>query len=414
MKAVLVLFEKLSNSQRRGLGHASLKLAEKLQADGALEQIICLGLDPEADVFGDRVHVLSRHRILRIAFYLVAKLGRIFPNLKTRLIHEFIFDRFAKNRLQCSPDTLLFLSRPLFNRTIDKAQGNGMKVWIQSSVPHPLLNFALVKNEEMRLGLATKGPYSDLVRAQNIARTILKADRLITLAPEIGRFTFDSYCDFVDHQRLLPLKKCFSIDPEEFAEIADARKQKGPEDEVVFFHISHINLIKGIPYLLEAWRNLQKRGARNCRLVLGGRMDHNVSQMIKNQFGDLANVEYVGFIPELANYLGKVDVFISPSISDAGPATLLEAMTSGLPVVASRNCGFSSLVTEGEQGFTYNFNDVPRLTEILGWFADHRTEIHRLSRVARKTMEYCSPEQYAEELAGHMESLGNAGSDYTV
>lgn len=404
MKAVLILFETLSNSNRRGLGHTSLKLAEKLLEDDSLDQIICLGLDQDADVFGDRAHVFERHFFLRLAFFVIAKLGRAFPQLNTRLFREFLFDRFAKSRIRCSPDTLLFLSRPLFKHTIEKAKNSGMKVWVQSSVPHPLLNFALVRNEELRLGLTTKGPYSDLVRTQNIVRVILHADRLITLAPEIGQFTYDSYRNFVDPGRILPLKEYFSIDPEEFSELAEGRHPKGPDDEVVFFHLSHIDLIKGIPYLLDAWRNLIQEGMKNCRLIIGGTMDHNVRQLINNQYADLEKVEYTGYIPDLVDYLAKVDVFISPSISDAGPATLLEAMASGMPVITSRNCGFSSLVTDGEQGFKYRFNDVGRLEEIIGWYADHRADIHRMGRTARKTMGNRSLDQYAVELASHMES----------
>lgn len=391
------------------MGFASLKLAEKLQEDGALEQVICMGLDRDADVFGDRAQVFRRNRVLGFAYWIVAKLGLVFSFFKPRKFHEFLFDRFARSRLKCQTDTLLFVSRPLFNRTIHKAKSNGMKVWVQSSVAHPLLNFGLVRNEEMRLGLASKGPYSDIGWTITITQAILQADRLITLDPSIGKFTFDSYRDFIDPRKMLPLKEYFSIDPGEFAEISHGRQPKGPNDEIVFFHLSHINLIKGVPYLLEAWRTLQERGTPNCRLVLGGRIDHNISQLIRDQFHDLKNVEYTGFIPELADVLSQVDVFISPSISDAGPATLLEAMASGIPVVTSNNCGFSSLVTNCEQGFKYNYNDVDRLTEILGWCSDHRTEIYRMGMGARKKMESLSLNQYAAELVGHIEDLGGDG-----
>jgi len=410
MKTVLVFFDVLSNSQRRGLGHASLKLAEKLHEDGELEQVICLGLDPDVDVFGDKAHVLKRNRFLFFVFWVIGKLGRIYSGLKPRLVHEYIFDHFARSRLQGNPDTLLFVSRPLFNRTIAKASSNGMTVWVQSSVAHPLLNYGLVRNEEMRLGLVAKGPYSDMGWTTTIARAILQADRLITLAPEIGKFTYDSYCDFIDPRRLLTLRKYLSIDPNEFSAVAKTRQPKNTGDELVFFHLSHMNLIKGIPYLLEAWRRVQKKGATHCRLVLGGRIDHNVRQLINSRFSDLENVEYAGYLPDLVEYMGKVDVFISPSISDAGPATITEAMSAGVPVISSRNCGFASLITDQYDGFTYPYNDVTKLADILTWFIDNPGEILPMGKKARAKMETLSSGQYAEEICELIRDFAHTGN----
>lgn len=408
MKTTLILFDTLSNSNRRGLGFASLKLAEKLLEEGTLDQVICIGLDRDVDVFGERAQVFFRNPIQRWTYWVVAKLGRIFSGLKPRIIHEFLFDRFARSRLQGSPGSLLFVSRPLFNRTISKARSQGMNIWVQSSVAHPLLNFALVKNEEFRLGLATKGPYSDMGWTRTIARAILQADKLITLDPEIGKFTYDSYCDFFDPSRLLTLKKYLGIDPAEFSAVAEARQPKGPGDEIVFFHLSHMNLIKGVQYLLEAWRNLQQKGAPHCRLVLGGRMDHNVRQLINSRFSDLENVEYPGYLPDLVEYLGKVDVFVSPSISDAGPATITEAMAAGVPVVSSLNCGFASLVTDQSDGFTYRYNDVSRLTDILTWFSENPDEILPMGTRALNKMASLSSGRYAEEIHGLIKGFADS------
>jgi glycosyltransferase involved in cell wall biosynthesis len=405
MKAVLILFEKLSNRHRRGLGRTSLQLAERLLAEDCLEQVICLELDPDADVFEGRAHVFWDHKGFHLAYYVLSQLGRFFPGLKTRRLQELLFDWFAKSRIHCRPDTMLFVSRPLFNGTVAKAKAAGMKIWIQSSVAHPFLNYVLAKNEELRLGLPGKNAYSDLARAKKIASVILNADRLITLAPEIGKFTYDSYVDFIDPQHVLPLKDYFSIDPGEFASIAAGRRAKGPDDEIVFFHLSFLNLIKGIPYLLDAWRRLQESGVKNCRLVLGGKMDHNIQQLIRERYADLENVEYAGYVPELASLLDRVDVFISPSISDAGPATILEAMSAGLPVISSRNCGFASVLTEDLDGFTYPFNDVSRLTELLKWFSENPERILPMGQAARGKVANLSTGMYTDEIFGHIKKI---------
>ena len=117
--------------------------------------------------------------------------------------------------------------------------------------------------------------------------------------------------------------------------------------------------------------------------------------------------EHVGFVPDLVPVLSSSDVFISSSIADAGPATILEAMSAGLPVISSRNCGFASMVSEKEDGFTYHYNDVSKLTEILTWFINNPGEIQPMGKRARSKMENLSTGRYAEEILGHIRNLGD-------
>lgn len=55
----------------------------------------------------------------------------------------------------------------------------------------------------------------------------------------------------------------------------------------------------------------------------------------------------------------EVDAFVLPSVEDAYPLVVLEAMASGLPVVVAENIGTASLVTEPGAGIV-----VPALTII--------------------------------------------------
>lgn len=407
-KIILIFYDRISLGQRRGLGYASYRLARLLEDADRLAQVICLSCEPDVDLPAGKVHPLLNDPRSGLAFSSLTRLGKYLPGLKLRGMQEKVFDRFACRVMTPGPDRLLFCSRPLFPAAAARAHGSGMPVWVQSSVPHPLLNFALVRNEEIRLGLATRGAYTDLARAVRLSTTIAEADRVVTISRKTGAFTYRSYGEFVEPGRLLSLDEYFSIDPAEFDPIVAARASAAPKPEMVFLHVSHMNLIKGIPYLLEAWRLFKDAPGSAGKLVLAGRIDENVLRLIKERFRGLPDVEYAGYVPDLGDQFRGADVFLSPSISDAGPATILEAMAAGLPVVSSRNCGFASLIEEGLTGFTYPYNDPLALAGILERMVRDPAGTRQMGRQARKRLENLSIGRFGEELLRHLDDLDTA------
>jgi glycosyltransferase involved in cell wall biosynthesis len=402
MTTSCVFYEHLSPNRAGGLGFASWSVAKELLDAGRLGRVVCLDWDAGSGLPPSRVDALLRSPVHRAAHSALSRLGRVAPGFDARLWQERLFDGFARRRLDRDAGGDLYFSRPLFPATLAASRSLGMKSWVQSSVPHPLLNFALVRNEELRLGLKASGPYSNLRRAVRMASVIASADRVVTLSERIGRFTYDSYRSYVAPERLVQIDDYFSIDPARYAAIADARPTETGTTGVTFLHLSYVNLIKGLPYLLDAWRQFKTEGGAGCRLIVAGRIDDSVQTIIRRRYADLADVEYRGFVADLAPVLAEADVFVSSSVADAGPATILEAMSAGLPVVTSRNCGFASLVEEGATGYTYRYNDVGQLTALLGRLAAARGETLRMGKNARNAIGQRSAGRFACELIEKM------------
>jgi glycosyltransferase involved in cell wall biosynthesis len=66
---------------------------------------------------------------------------------------------------------------------------------------------------------------------------------------------------------------------------------------------------------------------------------------------------------------------------------LLEAMASGLPVVASDLSGAADCVTQGVEGFVTPARDVDRIAEAILWCYQHREETRAMGRAARARIE---------------------------
>lgn len=69
-----------------------------------------------------------------------------------------------------------------------------------------------------------------------------------------------------------------------------------------------------------------------------------------SEIGDLHNIELVGWVDNLGDYLAAFDLFVFPSLKEALGSTLLDAMRFGLPIVASNVGGIPDIVTDGENG----------------------------------------------------------------
>jgi glycosyltransferase involved in cell wall biosynthesis len=405
MRVVLVFFEKISARRKTGFGYVSYTLAKRLHDAGHLKRVICLSSEGDLDIPDGKIISLAEHWLFGFLNQLLARLSRVFPGFDTRLRREILFDRFVCRYLGRHEGDLVFFSRPLFLHAAEKAKAAGLEVWIQSSVPHPMVNYELVRNEERRLDMKQHGAYSSLSRAQRLTKTIATADRIVTLGPSVGRYTYNTYSKALGPDRILPLENVFSISVDGFRDVAGGRTPKAGADPVTFLHVSHINLIKGIPYLLDAWRSFLAKGIQGCRLILIGSVDKTILDLMERDYADLPDFEYLGFAANLAEAYASGDVFISPSISDNGPGTIIEAMATGMPVISSRNCGLASLVVEEKNGFTYEYNDTEQLTRILVWFAQNRGRIHDLGRNARRTAEKLTGNHYTDEMLAHFEIL---------
>jgi|SRR3989344_1229939 len=77
------------------------------------------------------------------------------------------------------------------------------------------------------------------------------------------------------------------------------------------------------------------------------------------------NIVFFGLISNIPKILGKMDIFAMTSYSEGLPNALMEAMASGLPVVATNVGGIPELISDGEEGFLVETGDYKGLADKL-------------------------------------------------
>jgi glycosyltransferase involved in cell wall biosynthesis len=100
-------------------------------------------------------------------------------------------------------------------------------------------------------------------------------------------------------------------------------------------------------------------------------------------------VTFVGFEPEDAvrRRLAGADILVLPSFAEDVPVCLMEAMASGLPVVATSVGGVTELVEHGSSGLVVRPGDVGSLTEAISRLVKDALLRGALGRAARQTVE---------------------------
>jgi glycosyltransferase involved in cell wall biosynthesis len=78
--------------------------------------------------------------------------------------------------------------------------------------------------------------------------------------------------------------------------------------------------------------------------------DGRDEERFRTEIGDLTNVELVGWVDNVGDYLAAFDLFVYPSLHEALGSTILDAMLFGLPVVATAVGGIPDFVEDGVHG----------------------------------------------------------------
>jgi glycosyltransferase involved in cell wall biosynthesis len=147
-----------------------------------------------------------------------------------------------------------------------------------------------------------------------------------------------------------------------------AAESSRPTDTFDVLFVGQVSLRKGVPYLLEAFAQLQH--PRKRLRILGPMFPHMKPLLARLP---MEHVEVVGAVsrPELVRYLSSSHVMVLPSLEEGLALVQGEAMACGCPVIATPNTGSEDLFTDGREGFIVPIRDPQAIAERLQQIADN-------------------------------------------
>ena len=166
------------------------------------------------------------------------------------------------------------------------------------------------------------------------------------------------------------------------------------DERLRLLFLSNLMPEKGHADLLAALESLAERGSGGIDLRLAGGVDPDVAARVRERAEALANagigVELLGRVEgeRKREQFRWADALVLPShFLEGQPIVLLEAMSAGLPIVASDSSGIPFTVLDGEQALIVGAGDIEALAAAIERLRDEPALRERLGRSGRERYE---------------------------
>lgn len=157
-----------------------------------------------------------------------------------------------------------------------------------------------------------------------------------------------------------------------------------PRDAFVVGTIGRTEPIKDQATILRAVEKMVGRGVDVRALIVGSGSSLTALQKeVANSSELRGRALFTGFSSDVPDLLNALDAYVLPSLKEGMSNTILEAMASGLPVLATRVGGNPELIEEGQTGWFFEPGDADHLADLLSFLAAHREVRHELGTAAR-------------------------------
>lgn len=210
-------------------------------------------------------------------------------------------------------------------------------------------------------------------------RCIRRADCI----QSISRFTYAQLRDAGYPESVLRLIPN-AVDLARFSPRPEGRSGAGTRPHVVF--VGRIVPLKGLADLVDAWAagNL----ATHASLTIAGDGPQRAALMRQaRQKGVHESITFAGELANVETLLADADVYVQPSHQEGLSNAVLEAMATGLPIVATRISGNEDVVTDGDNGMLVPPGNAAALAEALLQMVEQPALARRMGARSRALVE---------------------------
>ncbi|MBI4762772.1 MAG: glycosyltransferase [Chloroflexota bacterium] len=168
------------------------------------------------------------------------------------------------------------------------------------------------------------------------------------------------------------------------------------QDDLLLVYAGRIAPEKNLEFLFRAFVGIADVIPNAHLLIVGGGQKDHLEEItpIPAELGIAERVHFVGMIPyeKLPSYLAMCDIFVTASVTEVHPLSVIEAMGAGLPIVGIDSPGVGDSVVDGESGLLAK-EDIASYTAKLTYLCLNRDLQKKFGAAARKASEQYSIER---------------------
>ena len=138
--------------------------------------------------------------------------------------------------------------------------------------------------------------------------------------------------------------------------------EQGKKEKLTILSIGQIKKRKGFGEIIQALQDLKQESKLTPKLIIVGEVTNKRDEIFFKEFKEMAQnieVDFKGLVDhaELTEIYKQTDIFILVSYVETLGIVILEAMASGLPVIATETSGAKDLVEHKKTGFLVPIKD---------------------------------------------------------
>jgi 1,2-diacylglycerol 3-alpha-glucosyltransferase len=180
------------------------------------------------------------------------------------------------------------------------------------------------------------------------------------------------------------------------------------EDDILLVFSGRIAPEKNLEFLLRSFAGVSQILPNVQLLIIGGGQKEHLEEIkpLPNELGIQDRVRFVGLIPydRLPSYLAMCDVYVTASVTEVHPLSVIEGMATGLPVLGIDSPGVGDSIVDGETGLLAT-NDIASFTAKLTYLCMNQALRTKMGVAAREASAQYDIERTTRIMLGHYERL---------
>ena len=128
--------------------------------------------------------------------------------------------------------------------------------------------------------------------------------------------------------------------------------------------VGRLNKQKDFPTLMRAWKIVESARPDATLEIAGAGPEEASLKRMRDEL-DLKRIQFIGFCSDVPTLLTDADLYVQSSAWEGMPLTVLEAMASGLPVIASAVDSLPEIIDDGRSGILFQRGNSDALAQYI-------------------------------------------------